>query len=178
METKKQQTVNELMNEIKKVTVHQKAQSLTDQIKVQRAILNDPTYKVSIYDKHHGKVGERCPREEAVKFIADKASDITGLDRKSAADLAKNYEFSKKDAIFFLNMNQDFTTTYLYTGRKYNIIQSEDCEGSILLKPMSAKQKYVPSKNGPRIVTVPSCNKLVAKSRVPKYRSDEYKEEK
>lgn len=173
-EARKQQTVSDLMTEIKQVTAHQKAQSITDQIKVQRAMLNDPTYKVSIFDKRNGKVGERCPREEAVRFLSDKVSDITGLDKKSTEDLTKDYEFSKKDAIFFLNMNQDFNSTYLTTGRKLNIMQTEDCEASVFLKATPSKQKIIPSKNGSRLVTIPSYNKLVSKSRVPKYLENKY----
>ena len=59
MSEKEALTVNELVGEIKRITAHQKSQSLADQIKVQRAILNDPTYIVSVYDKRHGKTGER-----------------------------------------------------------------------------------------------------------------------
>ena len=86
-------------------------------------------------------------------------------------DLANNYEFSKKDAIFFLNSHQDFINTYLRTGRKLNIVQSEDCEGYVYLKPVASKQKIVPDKSngGSRVTTVPPFTKLATQSKVPKY---------
>lgn len=177
MSEKETLTVNELVGEIKRITAHQKSQSVTDQIKVQRAILNDPTYIVSVYDKRHGKIGERCPREEAVKFISEATSNITGLDRKSSLELAEKYEFTKKDAIFFINMAQDMTATYLKTGRKMNIMQTEDCEASIFLKPSAAREKVVPGKDGSRLTTIPAFTKVAVKSKAPKYLTSQFKSE-
>ena len=164
-----QMKVSEIISEIKEASAHQKSQSLVDEIRLMRAELNDPTFKVSIFDKKKGCVGERCPREEAVKFIGNIASELTGLDKKASLELANNYQFSKKDAIFFLNMNRDFTQSYLKAGRKLNLVQSEDCEASVFLKPTISRTKIVPSKNGTITTVVPACNKLVARSRVPKY---------
>ena len=38
---------------------------------------------------------------------------ISGLDSKSALELANGYEFTKKDATFFLENSRDFNETYL-----------------------------------------------------------------
>lgn len=161
--------MEELMASIQSVTKGQKSSSAVDQIKVQRMMLNDPDYKVSIYDRRKGKIGERCPWEEAVKFAANVSSEITGLDKKTSYELASKYNFTKKDAIFFLDMNHDFNQTYLQTGRKLNIIQTADSEGSVFLKSMPSRTKIVPSKNVMKPTTVPAYEKLISKSRAPKY---------
>lgn len=163
-------TMEELMASIREITKGQKSSSAVDQIKVQRMMLNDDKYKLSIYDHRKGKIGERCPREEAVKFIANISSEVTGLDKKTAFELANKYNFSKKDAIFFLDMNHDFNQTYLQTGRKMNIIQTSDSEGSVYLKSMPSKTKIVPNSKKNMVATiVPAYEKLVSKSRAPKY---------
>lgn len=166
---KNQESMAELMDQIKEVTKKQKSQNVSDELKVQKCMLNDPDFKVGVYDKKKGLIGERCPREEAINFISEVSSEITGLDKESSFNLAKNYEFSKKDAQFFLNMNRDFTTTYLKTGRKLGIIQSEDCEASLLYRPTASREKIVPGKDGTKVTTVPGYTKLISKSKAPKY---------
>ena len=166
-------TVNELIEQIKEVTAHQKAQSLVDEVRMMRMQLNDPTFRVSIYDRKKGRIGDRCPREEAVKFIANTTAELTGLELSTATELADKYEFSKKDATFFLNMQRDFLTTYLKTGRKINVVQSEDCEASLFLRPTSSREKLVPGKDGNSTTVVPAYNKLISRSKVPGYMSKE-----
>jgi hypothetical protein len=161
--------MDDLMREIKGSINNQKTQSMADQIRVQQTLLNDPDYKVGIWDRRKGKVGERCPREEAVKFISDIATNLTGLDKKAADEVAAKYQFTKKDAMFFLNMNHDFTQTYLQTGRKLNIVQTADSEASVFYRASATREKLVPGKNGSITTTVPAFQKLVCKSRCPKY---------
>ena len=166
---KNPESMTELMDQIKEITKKQKSQNVNDEIKIQKCMLNDPDFKVGVFDKKKGLIGERCPREEAVNFISRVASEITGLDENSTKKLADNYEFSKKDAQVFLNMNRDFTTTYLKTGRKLGVIQSEDCEASLLYRPTASREKIVPGKDGTKITTVPGYTKLISKSKAPKY---------
>lgn len=163
------ESMAQLMDQIKEVTKKQKSQNVSDELKIQKCMLNDPDFKVGVYDKRKGLVGERCPREEAVNFIAEVSSSITGLDKSSALSYAKEYEFTKKDAQFFLNMNRDFTTTYLKTGRKLGLVQSEDCEASLLYRPTASREKIVPGKDGTKVTTVPGYTKLISKSKAPKY---------
>lgn len=163
------ESMTQLMDQIKEVTKKQKSQNVSDELKIQKCMLNDPDFKVGVYDKRKGLVGERCPREEAVNFIAEVSSSITGLDKSSALSYAKEYEFTKKDAQFFLNMNRDFTTTYLKTGRKLGLVQSEDCEASLLYRPTASREKIVPGKDGTKVTTVPGYTKLISKSKAPKY---------
>ena len=172
------QSMKELMAEIKEVTKKQKAVSKVDEIKVMRTMLNDPDYSISIYDKTKGLVGTRCPREEAVAFIASVSSSITGLDSNSAKEIAKDYEFTKKDAIFLIENSKDFIGTYLETGRKLPIVQNETSQAALIMKHVESKDKKVSSilmgnSNNSKVesgtVTIPAFDKIVCKSNCPKY---------
>lgn len=166
----KVQTMDELMNEIRQTTQHQCSSSRVDEIRVMRTMLNDPNFAVSVYDKNKGYIGKRCPREEAVKFAGNIASSITGLENKSAQELAKDYEFTKRDAIFLIENGRDFTKTYLATGRKLPIVQAETSEAAIFYKSVAQKEKMVPTSDGGKQTTpVPAFNKVVCRSKSPKY---------
>lgn len=163
--------MNDLMAEIRETTKKQKSASRVDEIRVMRTMLNDPDFSVSIYDKNKGLIGSRCPREEAVKFIAGISSTITGLDSKSTEELANNYEFTKKDAIFLIENGRDFNQTYLSTGRKLPIVQGSDSEAAIFYRPVASKEKTVPnnSTGEKNTTTVPAYNKVICRSKCPKY---------
>ena len=45
------QNMKELMDSIQQVTIKQKSQSISDELKVQQMLLNDPNYEVGIYDR-------------------------------------------------------------------------------------------------------------------------------
>jgi hypothetical protein len=165
------ETMEELISEIRKITKNQKAQSISDQVRVQQMLLNDPNYEVSIYDKSKGRIGSRNVHDEAIRFIADTTAAITGLDKQSARECAKSYKFTKKDANFFLNMTHDFMQTYLDTGRKLNIIQTEDSEASIFYRQIGVREKVIPSKNGS--VKIPGYKKVIVRSKAPKYMNKE-----
>ena len=162
-----EQTMKELMKEIKEVTKKQKSASKVDEIRVMRTMLNDPDFTVSVFDKNKGLIGTRCPREEAVKFASSICTSITGIDSKSANELAANYEFTKKDAIFMIENSRDFTSTYLETGRKYCLVQDKDMQASIFTKPIDSKEKQIPGTD--KSITVPSYTKLICRSKNPKY---------
>lgn len=162
-----EQTMKELMKEIKEVTKKQKSASKVDEIRVMRTMLNDPDFTVSVFDKNKGLIGTRCPREEAVKFASSICTSITGIDSKSASELAANYEFTKKDAIFMIENSRDFTSTYLETGRKLPIVQNEKSQAELLVREVPAKEKNVPGEN--KTVKVPPYNKIISKSKSPKY---------
>lgn len=85
-------------------------------------------------------------------------------------ELAKEYEFSKRDAIFLIDNSRDFTQTYLSTGRKLPIIQSKTTEAALIIRPMEAKNKVMPSENGEKKVTrIAAFDKVICKSKSPKY---------
>lgn len=162
-------TMKALMKEIKEVTQKQKSASRVDEVRVMRTMLNDPNFKVSIYDRNKGLVGTRSPREEAVKFVASTSSAITGLDQTQATELANNYEFTKKDAAFLIENARDFTSTYLETGRKLPIVQSEKTEASLIVRHVEKKTKKIPDNLGGGTAIVPAFDKVISKSKSPKY---------
>ena len=163
-------TMNELMESIRQVTKKQKSASRVDEIRVMRTMINDPDYQVSIYDKNKGYIGTRCPREEAVKFVSNVTSAITGIESKSAYELSKRYEFTKKDACFLLENHKDFTQTYLSTGRKLPIVQSETAEAAIFSKELEERPKSVPDGTGSNKTSmIPPYTKVICRSKCPKY---------
>lgn len=66
-------------------------------------------------------------------------------------------------------MNKDFTETYLLTGRKLNIVQTEDSEASIFYRPVEAREKIVPGKNGSKPTVISGYQKVIVRSKAPKY---------
>lgn len=162
-------TMKELMSEIKETTKKQKSASRVDEVRVMRTMLNDPKFEVSIYDRNKGKIGTRSPREEAIKFVASTASAVTGLDVAQATELAQNYEFTKKDATFLIENARDFTSTYLETGRKLPMVQSAKTEASLIIRHVDQKTKKIPDNMGGGTATVPAFDKVISKSKSPKY---------
>lgn len=147
----------------------QKSQNKGDEVAVAQTLLNDPDFQVGIYDKNKGLIGTRNVHEEAVKFVANISAEITGLDKKTAEDLASQYTFTKKDANFIINTSRDFVQTYLKTGRKFNLVQSEDAEANIFLKATPAKEKLIPTREGTKLVKTGAYQKVACKSGCPKY---------
>ena len=159
--------MKELMAEIKEVTKKQKSANKINEIQVMKAMLNDPDFTVSVYDKNKGFIGTKNPHEEAVKFAANICTSITGIDSKSADELASNYEFTKKDAIFMVDTAKTFVQTYMETGRKLPIIQSETSQAELLVKHVEAKEKNIPGKS--ETTKVAAYDKVVCRSKCPKY---------
>lgn len=171
-EKKEITNMDDLMKDIREITKKQKAASRVDEIRVMKTMLNDPNFTISIYDRNKGYIGTRNPREEALKFITNTAVAITGLDNKSAAELASKYEFTKKDAMFLIDNNRDFDTTYLSTGRKLPIVQSIDSEAAIFYRSVASREKLVPSGDSSKSTTVPAYNKVICRSKCPKYHNN------
>lgn len=161
--------MDQLMRQIQEVTRKQKSQNKTDEIIVAQTLLNDPDFQIGVYDKNKGLIGTRNVHNEAVTFVTNVTSEITGLDKKSTEDLVKNYTFTKRDAQFLINTSKDFIQTYLQTGRKFNLVQSADSEANIVLKPAPAREKVVPTKDGTKLVSTCAYNKVACKSGCPKY---------
>ena len=166
-ENEKVMSTNELLAEIREITKKQKSASKVDEVRVMRSMLNDPDFKVSVYDKNSGLIGTRCPREEAVKFITNVAANLTGLEKKTATAMCNEYEFTKKDAMFMIDMAKDFNQVYLSSGRKLPIVQSADSEAAVFYRSIPRKEKRVPTTD--KVTTVPPFNKVICKSKSPKY---------
>jgi hypothetical protein len=161
-----------LLEDIKEASKKHTSINRLDEVNVMRGMINDPGFSVAVYDKKNGYIGQRCPREEAVGFVKNIIAGATGLDARDSLHLAEHYQFTKRDAVFLLDNMRDFLTTYLDTGRKINILQSETGEAAVYLKQVDKKTKIIPDKEHPgntKKVDVPAYTKLVSQSKSPKY---------
>ena len=159
--------VDEIKKSAKQISINR-----IDEVRVMKAMLNDKDFKISIYDKNEGYIGEKCPAEEAEQFLASVIQGSTGLDAKDSKHLAENYEFTKKDAVFMVNNAKDFVEVYMKTGRKLNIIQNGAGEASIFAKDVPAATKRIPAKPGSpetKEISTPAYTKIVSISKAPKY---------
>ena len=159
-----------LISDIKKNT-NQIAINKVDEVKVMVSMLNDKDFTLGVYDKS-GYIGQKCPHNDAVKFVKGIIAGATGLDNKDALHLAENYEFSKRDANFLIDNMKDFINVYTTTGRKINVIQNANTEASLFTKEIKAGEKLIPDKENPgktKKVSTSGYTKLVSSSKCPKY---------
>lgn len=159
--------VSEIKSTAKQISINR-----IDEVRVMKSMLNDKAFKISIYDRNEGFIGEKCPAEEASQFIANIIQGATGLDSKDSKHLADNYEFTKKDAVFMVNNAKDFMEVYMRTGRKLNIIQNAAGEASIFAKEVPATTKKIPARPGSpetKEINTPAYTKIVSISKSPKY---------
>ena len=166
--------LEELVNEIKKST-SQVAINKVDEVRVMKSMLNDPDYSIGVYDKTVWYVGQKCPHDEAVKFVKNIISGTTGLDSKDSLHLAENYEFTNRDANYLIGNMRDFLYVYTSTGRKINIMQSAATEAAIFTKEIPASKKSVPDKDNPgktKQITTSPYIKVVSTSKCPKYNQE------
>ena len=160
-----------MINEIKEAT-NQIAINKVDEIRVMRCMLNDPDFRLGVYDRNFGYVGDKCPHDDAVNFAKNIIAGSTGLDGRESKHLAENYEFTKRDASFLLENMRDFLQVYTSTGRKINIMQTAETEACLYTKPVTAGNKSVPDKERPgktKQITTSPYVKLVSITKCPKY---------
>ena len=160
-----------LIADIKKNT-KQTAINKVDEVRVMKSMLNDKDFSIGVYDKAQGYIGQKCPHDDAVKFVKNIVAGATGLDSKDSMHLAQNYEFTNRDANFLLSNMRDFLYVYTGTGRKINIIQSADTEAAIFIREAKASDKLIPDKDNPgktKKVRTSAYTKLVSNSKCPRY---------
>ena len=163
--------LEKLVKEIKKTT-NQIAINKVDEVRVMTCMLNDSEFTLGVYDRTQGYIGQKCPRDGAVKFIKNVISGATGLDQRDSQHLAENYTFTKKDANFLLDNMRDFINVYMGTTRKLNILQTANSESAIFTREIEPSMKMIPDKDNPgktKSVYANGYNKLVSSSRCPKY---------
>lgn len=166
--------IGEIKENLKQVSINK-----VDEVRVMKTMLNDAEFNLAVYDKNLGRIGERCPHDEAVNFAKNIISGATGLDNRESKHLAENYEFTNKDANFLLTNMRDFLNVYTYSGRKINIIQNETTETNIFAREIKAGQKSVPDKDNPgqsKVVKTVPFTKIISSSKCPKYRLEETNE--
>lgn len=163
--------LEQLVSEIKKNTT-QISVNKVDEVRVMKCMLNDKNFSLGVYDRNIGYIGQKCPHDDAVKFVKGIVAGATGLDNKDSQVLADKYEFTNKDANFLLSNMRDFLQVYTDTGRKINIMQCADSEASLYIRPVDSVKKQVPDKDNPgftkEVITSP-YTKLVSVSKCPKY---------
>lgn len=165
--------LKDIMEEIREKTSTSNliAINRSDEVKVMQAMINDPDFTVGIYDKNLGYIGQRSPHDEAMKFVRNIIVGTTGLDHKDAANLAKRYSFTKRDANFLITNAKDFINVYTDTGRKINIVQNDVTEAGLYKKVIPATKKNIPDNETGKMkeITTVEYTKLIAASKSPKY---------
>ena len=158
--------IDEIKNNTKQISVNK-----IDEVKVMKSMLNDKNFRLGIYDKNEGYIGEHCPAEEATIFVKNIIQGATGLDARDSMHLAESYEFTKKDATFMLSNMRDFIDIYMQSGRKLNIVQNQTTEANIYTREMGSTTKIVPDKETgkPKKIATAPFTKLVSISKCPKY---------
>lgn len=137
--------VKELIEEINNSRT-QISSSVKDEVRVMKAMLNDPTFKVDIWSAN-GINGQYCPYEDARSLIANVIKDTTKISNSEAIDLANNYQFGNKEASIMIGLSKEFVNTYLQTGRKLPLGGREKSNISIAYKTKEGVNSY-PKKIG------------------------------
>lgn len=138
--------VKVLIKEIKS-NLSQVNSSQKDEVRVMKAMLNDPGYRVGVYGKA-GLEGEYCPREDALLIVTSILHNAASMPTAEAEVIAKGYEFSKNESNAMVNINKEFINTYLQTGRKLPFGGRENFDLSISGKEVKASTKTYPAKMG------------------------------
>lgn len=138
--------VQELVKEIHSV-ITQTTGSKKDEVRVMRAMMNDDTYKVDVYDKS-GKVDTYCPAQSARAMAASIIAGATKITADEAAALAKNYEFKRAEAEAMVDMSKEFINTYVHTGRKLPLGGRAKSDVSLSIKPIESGSRPFPKVTG------------------------------
>ena len=171
------ESVKNLIDEINN-TRSQTSASIKDEVRVMRAMLNDPTYKVDVWSRS-GVQEQYCPYDEARSMIANIIKDTTKISANEAEDLAKNYIFGKQEAVSMISISKEFINTYIETGRKLPLGGRETSNISIAKKVKQETSKVFNKKVGVNddgsdkfeksFVTVPEHGSLKVYSPTPSW---------
>lgn len=150
MDANNKQSVKELIGEIKE-GLSQVSSSSKDEVRIMKAMLNDFDYKVDVYGKvedGYGVVGTYCPAEDARNMISGIISSAAKVPQAEATELAKSYEFKKRDAESMIDISKEFVNTFLQTNRKLPLGAREMSNVSLSLKTVKPTIKPYPLKVG------------------------------
>ena len=157
------ENVKSLITDIKD-NLNQRSASQKDEVRVMKAMLNDPEYKVGIYDKN-GHQGDMCPYEESRKLFASVIASCTKISNNEAQTLANSYEVTNNNAASMIAISKDFVNTYLQTDRKMPLGGRENMNASLMIKHVPEKEKGIPSQNkgeDRKLTKVPAHNGVKA----------------
>lgn len=139
--------VQDLLKEIKE-NQSQLIASQKDELRVMVAMLNDPEYKVGLYNKDGEQTGIICPREDALDIISRSVSSLTGVSLQEAHTLSQDKVFDNNDAKSFINISKQYILGYIETGRKLSFGKREDTDFSLHQEVVPEKYHTHPVKVG------------------------------
>ena len=138
--------VEDLINEIHG-TISQVTSSRKDEIRVMKAMMNDTSYEVDVYDST-GKIGTFNPSKTMRDIASSMISGTTKISKQEADVLADNYEFTKNEAEGMVDISKEFIHTYVHTGRKMPLGGREKSNASLIKKVVPAGTLKYPVRVG------------------------------
>lgn len=136
--------VQELLKNIKGVTC---TASKKDEIRVMKAMMNDKSFVVSVYDKD-GKEEEYCPSKAFRTMCASVMSSAAKIPMAEAEHLMESHEFKRSEAEAMIDFSKEYINTYLQTGRKLPLGGRKNSNISIALKHIPGGTRTFPKKVG------------------------------
>lgn len=140
------ESVKGLVNEIK-TGLSQTSSSHKDEVRVMKAMLNDPSYEVSVYSKD-GVVDTYNPCKDFRAMCSSIVSSAAKVPQAEAANMMETYEVKKSEAASMVNISKEFVNTFLHTGRKLPMGAREKSDVSLSLKMVAPSTRLYPQKVG------------------------------
>jgi len=140
-------SVTELVQEINEARKKKTSASSKDEVRVMRAMVNDPEFVIDVYGGD-GVIGQFSPCETAHNMAANIIKGAAKVSSKEAEELAANYEFTKQDAEALVSISKEFINTYIETGRKLPLGGRETSNIAIAKKVKEERSNSFPKKVG------------------------------
>ena len=140
------ESVKDLVKEIKE-GLSQTSSSRKDEVRVMKAMLNDPSYEVDEYGKD-GVVGTYNPCKDFRNMCASVISSAAKVPQAEAANMMETYEVKKSEASSMVNISKEFVNAFLHTGRKLPMGAREKSDVSLSLKVVAPSTRLYPKKVG------------------------------
>ena len=140
------ESVKALVNEIK-AGLSQTSSSHKDEVRVMKAMLNDPTFEVDEYGKD-GVIGSYNPCKDFRNMCTSIISSAAKIPQAEATNMMENYEVKKSEADSMVRISKEFTNTFLHTGRKLPMGARAKSDVSLSLKEVAPSTRLYPQKVG------------------------------
>ena len=140
------ESVKSLVNEIK-TGLSQTSSSRKDEVRVMKAMLNDPSYEVDEYGKD-GVIGTYNPCKDFRSMCTSIIASTTKIPQTEAANMMESYDVKKSEASTMVNISKEFVNTFLQTGRKMPLGAREKSDISLSLKKVGPSTRLYPQKVG------------------------------
>lgn len=134
--------LNDLINQCKQNSSGRT--NLKNEVDIMQAMLNDPNYKVNVYKKGQGVVGELSMYDTSRELVSNVLQNSANISKDEAKSLSENYNFDKKAAGNMVDISKEFMNTYLETGNKINLGPRENINASLCMKQVESKEKILP----------------------------------